>query len=113
MGVITLSGTTAFEAAMLNIPSIMFGNTFFENIEGITKLENIQTLPTAISNFKESRNDNKAAVALYIKAIEYFGEKIRIIWIINESSRLVNEDKVITKELQSEIKKLVKIFGLG
>lgn len=113
LGVITLSGTSAFEAAMLNIPSIMFGSTFFENIEGIRKLDSLQALPEAIANFKVIRNDNKASVGLYLKAIDHFGEKIKIIWLINESAKLINENKAITNELQIEVKKLIKIFGLS
>lgn len=112
IGVITLSGTAAFEAAMLNIPSIMFGNTFFEGIEGITKLDSIQGLPNAIANFKTVKEDNKLSVALYLQATHNLGEKVQIIKLLNESSTIVNEDKPITAEIKAEVKKLIKIYGL-
>jgi hypothetical protein len=113
LGVITLSGTSAFEAAMLNVPAIMFGNTFFESIEGIQKLDNVTALPEAIGKFKVVQVDNKGSVALYLKAIQHFGEKVKIIWLINESAKLIKEDKVVSDEVRIEIKKLVKIFGLS
>lgn len=113
LGVITLSGTSAFEAALLNVPAIMFGNTFFESIKGIQKLDNFTTLPVAIDKFKVVQDENKYSVALYLKAVEHFGQKVKIIWLINKCAKLVNEDKAVTDEVRIEIRKLIKIFGLN
>ena len=113
LGVITLSGTAAFEAAMLNVPAIMFGSTFFERIEGITKIDSFQQLPEVISSFSTPKKDNKISLALYLKAIDHFGEKVQITWLIKESERLVNERKSINKKLRAEVTNIIKIFGLN
>lgn len=113
LGVITLSGTAAFEAAILNVPAIMLGSTFFESIQGIRKLNRFEDLPQAISEFMAVKKDNKLSVALYLQAIQNFGEKVKIIFLLNECAEIIRGDKAVTEEIKAEIKNIVKIYGLN
>ena len=48
--VMTLVGTTAMEAAVYKIPSIVFGEVLFSSLPSVFKVENIKELPILIKN---------------------------------------------------------------
>ena len=113
LGVATLSGTAAFEAAMLNIPAIMLGSTFFEEIDGISKIDSFQNIPSIIGKFSDLKQDNIDSVATYLKAIDHFGEKVHMVWLLQRSAYLISENLEPCQKVKLEISNLIKIFGLS
>lgn len=76
-GVITINGTTAYEAAMLGRKAIMFGTAPFEILDGITKLTDLNQLDKAIWDL-EKNIDNKKSCEAYIQTVLDFGEQVDI-----------------------------------
>jgi hypothetical protein len=93
-GVITLSGTTAFEAAMLGKMSAIYGNTFFEVIPGITKLETTVGLLEFMKQIKEPEEVSLQAKAAYIKAVKNSGVQFPILSVLKDcqNSMLNNQE---------------------
>lgn len=55
--VITISGTSAFEASFYNKPSIMFSDTMFSGLSWITRLKSFENLNQIISNSFKNKVD--------------------------------------------------------
>ena len=65
-GVVTITGTAAYEAALMGKKSIVFGDVPFSLIDGVTRIRSFEDLPAAIRNFGETvrniRVSEKSAV---------------------------------------------------
>jgi hypothetical protein len=110
MGVITLSGTAAFEAAMLGKKSIMFGNTYFELLDGISKIDSFSDLPRLIEDFKTPLDDNTKSLATYIKLIRRYGKKIGIGQLLKESNDEIQKSIKMSDSSYLYVKNIVDIF---
>ena len=80
LGVVTITGTTAFEASMLNKPAIVFGNVFYNVIPGIkvaTCFEDLENLLKIIETDKWPK-DNTLDCAAYIKTVKEIGTNFNI-----------------------------------
>lgn len=91
LGVITIAGSTAFEAAMLNKPAIVFGSVFYNVIPGIKVAHSFEELENLFKTI-ESNNwlkDNTLNCAAYLKTINEFGIALNIKTLINISSKKI------------------------
>ena len=77
-GVITISGTTAFEAAMLGVPSIILGNVPFEHIKGVFRATDLHELKANLQEVLKLSIpiDNKSSNSKYLEVIAEYGEKV-------------------------------------
>lgn len=102
--VVTITGTAGFEAAMLNKPTIVFGEVFYNVIPGI-KIANSFNDLEPIFKLIETNNwhkDNTIDCAAYLKTIEEVGEALPI-----RDLKVLSQKKIILKNLDtSEEKKL-------
>lgn len=76
-GVITINGTTAYEAAMLGKKAIMLGTAPFEILEGITKLTDLNQLNKAVAELDKPLENRKSCEA-YIQTVLDFGGQVDI-----------------------------------
>jgi len=84
-GVVTLTGTSAFEAAMLGRPAIMFGTSFFEVIKGIHKVDSFDKLPQIIRQMINTPLDNIASCAKYIDCLNEYGRVFPMAEVLERS----------------------------
>lgn len=108
-GVITISGTSAFEAALLGKPAIVFSDVIFSVIEGIRRCTSFEQLPLLISQMKEPM-DNKISCAAYIKAVKEYGYSINIKYLMNEGERIIRESAEITNLYNENLVNLEQLY---
>lgn len=75
-GVITITGTAAYEAALLGKKSIVFGEVPFSMIKGITRITSFDQLPEAIRSFGDV--DSLHSAAAYIETVKRAGSPVKI-----------------------------------
>tara|TARA_B110000438_G_scaffold116384_1_gene113900 strand:+ start:141 stop:1640 length:1500 start_codon:yes stop_codon:yes gene_type:complete len=78
--VMTLVGTTAMEAAVYKIPSIVFGDVLFSSLPSVFKVENIKELPILIKNAINTKVDfddvNKFMNIITSNSFEYDDQEL-------------------------------------
>ena len=89
--VVTISGTSAFEAAMLNKPAIVFGNSFYNLISSIKIINSYDDFETLFKNIQnnELKNDNIRDCAIYLKTIKELGMALDIKSLIELSNKKI------------------------
>ncbi len=101
-GVITLTGTTALEAALSGKPSIMVGETVFVNIDGIERLRDLDSLPEILTRYSmEKTLDNRLPAARYIKYCRTYGLKWPMHTILFESKKVSSAGHRAEGDLQT------------
>jgi hypothetical protein len=123
--VISISGSAALEAAMLNKPSIVFGEVCFSVISGVKVVKSFEEVERLLKliNIKNWPKDNITSCATYLKSIDEvgldgFSQPLSIIKLCEKKIRLakLTEDEKIEFEnslnhLIAFYEKAVKIFN--
>ncbi|MCR4792057.1 MAG: hypothetical protein K5871_04865 [Lachnospiraceae bacterium] len=84
-GVITLTGTSGYEAVMLGKPAFIFGDVVYSMINGVTRVKSFEDLPELFAT-KIDYELNIKSCAAYIKTIKEMGEPINITILLNEAN---------------------------
>ena len=108
-GVITISGSTAYEAAILGKKAIVFADVPFKLIYGVTKVDSFNQLHNEIASF--GKIDNIKSCAAYIAAVKSTGLEIDIKYLISESESIINCDKNSTNKFIENISSLVTFYN--
>lgn len=108
-GVIAISGTGAYEAAMLGKKSIVFADVPFTLIEGVYHVRSFHELPSLIASFGPI--DNMKSCASYIAAIKSTGKDINLKYLMAEGEAIIRKDHAIEVKFQNEIDKLAAFFS--
>ena len=108
LGVVTITGTSAFEASMLNKPAIVFGNVFFNVISSIKVTKSFDNLKD-LFNIIETNNfvkDNLLDCAIYLKTINEVGVALNV-----ETSLIpLAHKKILLKQLATKEENDIKIM---
>jgi len=115
LGVITITGTSAFEAAMLNKPAIVYGNVFYNVISGIKvakSFEELEYLFKLIDTGNWSEDNTKDCCAC-LKTVEELGTDMNIFSIIDLAGKKIatnslNENE--EEELNNMINTLIVFY---
>lgn len=67
--VVTVTGTPAFEAALLGTPAITFGRTEFERIPGVTRCSAVSAFPETLSELRRTFDYDEEAILHYLTSI--------------------------------------------
>ena len=108
-GVITIAGTSAYEAAMLGKKSIVFADVPFTLIEGISLIRSFQELPSLIASFGSI--DNSKSCASYLATIKSVGKRINLKYLTAESEALIKGEHELTREFEEKIDQLADFFA--
>lgn len=108
-GVVAISGTGAYEAAMLGKKSIIFADVPFTLIEGVHHVHSFEELPQLLASFTSI--DNIKSCASYLAAIKSTGKELNLKYLIAEGERIICQNSVITEKFENEINKLVEFFS--
>ena len=111
-GVITISGTTAYEAAVLGKHAIVFSDVPFSLIDGIERVRSYEDLPSAISKFKEPLN-NEYSCAAYIKTIKDRGMPVDLIYLVKYASEYIKDNNYKDILFDEYINNLITLFYKG
>jgi hypothetical protein len=74
-GVVTITGTSAFESALLGKPSIIFGPTPFAMLKSVRSMSDVTKLPQVLRSWKNEISDDLELEA-YLDVAISFGEEI-------------------------------------
>lgn len=107
-GVITITGTSAYEAAMLGKKSIVFGNVPFTLIDGVTSVSSFEELPELLASFGVV--DNIKSCAAYIAAVKSVGTEIRLKYLMDEGEEIIKGKKAISDDFQKQVEQLEDFF---
>lgn len=109
-GVVTISGTTAFEAALLGKPSAIFADVPFKLIDGITRVRSFEDLPQLFKQFIHWEMDNAHSCAAYIRAVKETGVEFNINYMLEEGERIANEQAEVSEEFRVQIDNLERLY---
>ena len=110
-GVITITGTAAYEAALLGKKSIVFGDVPFTLIDGITKINSFDELPEAIRSFGEV--DSLHSAAAYIEAVKRAGAPVKIFELMNDADAVFEGKKERYPEYEEMLDELLTFYEKG
>ncbi len=110
-GVVTITGTAAYEAALLGKRSIVFGEVPFSMIEGITRITDFAQLPEAIRSFGEV--DSLHSAAAYIQTIKEIGTEVKIFYLMDEAERIFAGKAERSEQFEQEMDKLMEFYEKG
>ncbi len=107
-GVITISGTSAYEAAMLGKKAIVFSDVPFSLIDGITKVKSYQELPSLIAAFGPV--DNIKSCASYLATIKSVGKQINLKYLMSEGEAVIKGEQKMTEKFHVKLEELYEFF---
>lgn len=119
-GVVTITGTTAFEAAMLNKPAIVLGNNCYNILPNVRYAKSLNELEPLIKLIKNNNfsKDDEIGRAVYLKTIQELGEDLDLSELVRLSSKKIsaevngsaNLETLENDELKNIIKKLISFY---
>ncbi|MCR5627498.1 MAG: hypothetical protein K6F99_09270 [Lachnospiraceae bacterium] len=110
-GVVTITGTAAYEAALLGKRSIIFGDVPFGLIEGIRRIHSFEELPEAIREFGEV--DNIKSAASYIEAVKEAGSEVKIFELMDGAEDIFSGKREEDDEYREMLTGLLNMFEKG
>ena len=110
-GVVTITGTAAYEAALMGKRSIVFGDVPFSMIDGITRIRSFEDLPQAIRAFGQV--DNIHSAAAYIHAVKRAGNEVKIFYLMDEAEEIFAGRHEETEEFDRELETLLDFYEKG
>ncbi len=110
-GVVTITGTAAYEAALLGKRSIIFGDVPFSLIDGVTRIRSFEDLPAAIRSFGQV--DNIRSAAAYLHAVRLAGEEVKIFYLMDEAEEIFAGRHAESEKFQKELSVLMDFYEKG
>ena len=113
-GVITITGTSAFEAVMLGKAAIVLGAVPFKMIEGINYCNSLKDLAKIIKEkFDNKLLDNASSCENYLQSIYKYGEGVKFTLLHNLCYHSLLSNEKMTKEGVDEIYKIAGVLKKG
>ena len=110
-GVVTITGTAAYEAALLGKKSIVFGRTPYSLIDGIKVITSFNELEKEIRDFGEV--DSLHSAAAYLEAVKEAGTEVRIFELMDGAEEIFAGRKEETPEFDDMLKELLRFYEKG
>ena len=111
LGVVTITGTAAYEAALLGKKSIIFGKVPFSLIDGVTVMNSFDDLAGAIRDFGPV--DSLHSAAAYLEAVKEAGAEVRIFELMDGAEDIFAGKKKEGAEYTEMLKELLKFYEKG
>ena len=110
IGVVTITGSTALEAAFYGKPSIIFGSTSFELLSCVNRLTDVTKMKDIISRWIQGKlyiSDHE--LVAYIEAVFAYGQNILL-----ENLLLYNLENTdnFNEKLEKEALKIKKVLEI-
>ena len=111
-GVITISGSTAYEAALLQKHAIIFSDVPFKLIEGVIRCRSFEDLPKLLKKLTVSF-DNLKSCAAYVAAVKEMGVSINMKLLLNEALENIRNRVEPSKEYRDNLNRLEDLLLKG
>lgn len=111
-GVFTVTGTGAYEAALLGKRSVIFGEMACQVIDGIEKVNSFRDLSRAIRRFEEPL-DNIHSCAAYIHTAQKFGIPLKINYLMMQGKEILRNNLQVDDEYNSQLNQLIDFYEKG
>lgn len=111
-GVVTISGTSAFEAVMLNKPAIIFSSVSFDVIKGVFRVRSFEDLKGVFLEFCKPF-DNLMECAVYIKTVEEFGVDFDLTYLYEQGEKIFRRKAFIDNEYRNQLSRMEKFYLKG
>ena len=112
MGVITISGTTAYEAALLQRHAIIFSDVPFKLLDGVERCRSFEDLPELIRNFSTTL-DNEKSCAAYIATVKQLGFSIDLKYLMNQGEKIIRNKSQQDSRYQENLNNLEQLYLLA
>ncbi len=111
-GVITITGTSSYEAALLGKPSIIFGDVPHSLISSINRVKSFEDLKDNIEKFKNYKinEDDIHSCAAYIAAVKHVGIDIEYKYLMTEGEKIVKNKVGMSTKYEMELLKLQSFY---
>jgi hypothetical protein len=109
-GVVTLTGSSAFECVMLGKRSIIFGSAFFEVIDGVSRINSIEILPDEIRKLGNCDEMDQRSCASYLQAVTTLGEYVPLAEILVTSKKILEGTAGETPKFREDIRRIVSLL---
>jgi hypothetical protein len=111
-GVITITGTSSFEASLLGKPSILFADVPHSLISSVKRVKSFEDLEVEIKRFKNYKpNDlDKISCATYIAAVKKCGYEINYKFLMSEGEKIAKKMIDMSIEYELELNKLKEFY---
>ena len=107
-GVITITGTSAYEAALLGKKSIVFGDLPFNMISSISRIRSYEELPALLAAL--GTIENTKACAAYLATIRAVGKEINLKYLISEGEAIVRGEKEYSNTYGGQMNTLFEFY---
>lgn len=111
-GVVTISGTTAYEAALLGKHAILFSDVPFVLINGIHRLKSYEDLPSTFEHFT-NQVDNEKSCASYIATVKELGYPVNHKYLMSLGEEIIRGNAEMTDEYRENLNNLELLFVRG
>lgn len=110
-GVVTITGTAAYEAALLGKKSIVFGTTPYSLIDGIKVITSFDELEKEIRDFGEVESLHSAAA--YLEAVKEAGTEVKIFELMDGAEEIFAGKKEESEEFDDMLRELLRFYEKG
>lgn len=111
-GVITITGTGAYEAAMLGKPAYVFGDVMYNVIEGITRVKSFEELPYLLKGNCASLS-NIQSCAAYIHTVKKLGREVNLLTLLYEGNKCLIRGKEPSENFYNYLENLELLYEDG
>lgn len=108
-GVITISGTSAYEAALLGKHSIIFSDAPFSIVEGVHRCRSFEDLSYLLKKFCRPL-DNTRSIASYIRSVKEEGYSINMKLLLNKGGDFIEKGIEPDADYLRELNKLEQLY---
>lgn len=110
-GVITITGTAAYEAALLGKKSIIFGTVPYDLISSVKHVNSFEEMEREIKSMCCSgEEDNIKSCAAYIKTVKNIGHELNLHYLLSECELVVRGKKEYSEKLKIELDKYYQFY---
>ena len=110
-GVVTITGTAAYEAALLGKKSVVFGKVPFSLIEGVRVVSSFGELEDAVRDFGPV--DSLHSAAAYLEAVKEAGAEVRIFELMDGAEEIFAGKTEETEEFDLMLAELLRFYEKG
>jgi len=115
-GVITITGTTACEAAFLGKEAIVFGTIPFQLIEGVHRVYGYEELPQVIRkiiNNPVNKDEQQHSCASYIRTMKRVGTELNLLRLLVSCKKKVCKLEIDEAEFEKDMNDLMNFYENG
>ncbi len=108
--VITITGTSAYEAVLMGKEAFVFGDVMFDCIDGITRVKSYEELPALFDKLSDKPINNVHCCAAYIRAVKNVGKSINMKQLLNLAFENLRENREPNNSYMQELEKLEQLY---